>query len=128
MRLKNRIRIIERTDAESQALVYAQQVATGAKLIATIMVRKDLTDAVSETAAREQCYTTAYAVNEDWTEVVLYKYPFARCLWEELDARQSGQGLPGVLDVWTVGKLFGYSDYEIANYLQTKGYVDSALT
>ncbi len=121
-----KISVRERLDAESQALVYSQQVATGAKLAASLMVRTSAADAVTAIAEAEGCKTLV-DTEEDWKTVWIYKYPFVRLLIDEMRARQSAER-PSPLDVWITGKLFGYSDYEIARFLQDHGYIESALT
>ena len=121
------ITTVERIDAESQALVYSQQVAAGAKLAAEIMVKDDLADTVVGVALREGCLSRIENPSSGWVSVVIYKYPFVGMLVDEMHARPRVAGRPSMLAVWSEGKLFGYSDYEIAKYLEDHGYVDSAL-
>ena len=120
------ISIVERVDTESQALVYAQQVATGAKLAASFMVRPDLVESATAVANGEGCLFLTETGCE-WATVWIYKYPFVRLLIEE-KRTSNGHDRPSPLDIWSTGKLFGYSDYEIAQYLQVNGYIKSALT
>ena len=120
------ITAIERVDTESQALVYAQQVATGAKLAASFMVRPDLVKSAIAIANGEGCLSLEEEGCE-WVTVWIYKYPFVRLLIEE-KRTSNGHDRPSPLEIWSTGKLFGYSDYEIARYLQEMGYIKSALT
>jgi len=111
-------------DAESQALVYAQQVAAGAKLAATLQVKDQLSTAVRVACKREGC-STLVEKRDGWAYIWIYKYSFVRLLIEEVKKR----GAPkSALDTWVNGKLFGYSDYEIACALELEGHIDSAIT
>ena len=116
---------IEEVDAGSQALVYSQQVAAGAKLAAQMMVHRGLAEVVSEWVTRAGCKTVVTSEG-DWEIITIYKYPFVRVLLEEMEARRTGDP-PSLLDVWSSGKLFGYSDYEIAGFLEDNGYMQSPL-
>lgn len=118
--------VTEQVDAESQALVYAQQVATGTKLAASFMVKPELVDAVAKTILAEGC---RFVVDSDgrWATIWVYKYPFVELLIEEKRAGKE-HGRPSPLEIWSTGKLFGYSDYEIARFLEQHEYIDSALT
>ena len=119
-----KITVRERLDAESQALVYSQQVAAGAKLAATLQVKGQLITAIEGTCEREGC-NILFEKRDGWAYVWIYKYPFVRLLIEEIKRR----GAPkSALDTWVNGKLFGYSDYEIACALEKEGHIDSAIT
>ena len=114
----------ERVDAESQALVYAQQVDAGAKLVATLQVKHELAAAVEATCRQEGC-AVSIEKRDGWAYVWIYKYPFVRLLIEEIKRRGSPKS---ALDTWVNGKLFGYSDYEIARALEREGHIESAIT
>jgi len=113
-------------DAKSQALVYAQQVFAGAKLAASLTVKSSLGNIVAIVAEQEGCQTIIEN-NDNWRTIIIYKYPFVSLLIKEIQARWHSSEPPSLYDVWSTGKLFGYSDYEIAIYLQDQGYIESAL-
>jgi hypothetical protein len=116
--------ITEQIDAESQALVYAQQVAAGAKLAATLQVKAGLASRVESVCAAEGCQTSV-RVRDAWACFWIYKHPYVRLLIDEIEKR----GAPkSALDTWVNGKLFGYSDYEIACALEREGHIESATT
>ena len=116
--------IAEVVDAESQALVYSQQVAAGAKLAAALQVKAEFADSVKEVCRSSGCLSLVDQ-REGWAHVWIYKYPFVRLLIEEIEKR----GAPkSALDTWVNGKLFGYSDYEIARALEREGHIESAIT
>ena len=56
----------------------------------------------------------------------IYKYNFVKILIKELFLNKN-KDKPTLSDIWIAGKLFGYSDYEIANYLQEHGYIKNAF-
>jgi hypothetical protein len=115
---------VEYGDAIGQALVYAQQVAAGAKLAASLQVKAGLVPEVVSVCAREGvCVKTR--ILDGWGYIWIYKYPYVRLLIKEIEQR----GAPkSALDIWTNGKLFGYSDYEIGKALEEGGHIASALT
>jgi len=111
--------ITEQVDAESQALVYAQQVVAGAKLAATLQVKDQLADLVESVCEREGC-SILIEKRDGWAYVWIYKYPFVRLLIDEIKRR----GAPkSALDTWVNGKLFGYSDHEIAHALEKEWHI-----
>lgn len=120
------VTLTEQVDAESQALVYAQQVATGTKLAASFMVKPELVDSVAEAVLAEGCRIVVDRGGR-WATIWVYKYPFVELLIKEKRASKE-HGRPSPLEIWSTGKLFGYSDYEIARFLEQHGYIDSALT
>lgn len=103
--------------------MYSQQVFAGAKLAASITVKDELGEAVLAVVNQEGC-SAITEVEDGWATILIYKYDFVLLLYEEMRARQSS-GPPSLLDVWSTGKLFGYSDYEISQYLHDHGFVDS---
>ena len=116
---------LQEIDAEAQALVYAQQVAAGAKLAACMMVPLGLAGNVTEIAEREGC-SIIIVTDGDWQDVTIYKYPFVRVLIEQMQAEPTADR-PSLLQVWCAGKLHGYSDFEIAKYLEEQGYIQSGF-
>jgi len=121
-----RDRATETIDAEAQSMVYAQQVATGAKLAASMMVPNRATRAASMAAQREGCSVLEYKDGE-WTTLWIYKYPFVRLLIDHKQSCVEEQERPSAFGIWSTGKLFGYSDYEIAKFLEQHGYIECAL-
>jgi plasmid replication initiation protein len=116
--------VTERVDAESQALVYSQQVTAGAKLAATLQVKCEMTSDVQAVCEREGCQVVV-DMRDGWAYIWIYKYPFVRLL---IDAVRKRGAPKSALDTWINGKLFGYSDYEIARALEKEGYIESAIT
>jgi hypothetical protein len=112
----------------AEIIIYSQQVSAGAKLAAQMMVRHDYVVDIAEIVHREGCRTAVCPASDGWDTLSIYKYPFVRLLIEEMQAESLGQERPSLLSVWSTGKLFGYSDYEIARFLEEHGYVESALT
>ncbi len=120
------IKAFEQGEAAGQALVYAQQVCAGAKLVASMMVKGWLVEDVSSVVCDERCQILVRPREDgEWADVWIYKYPFVRLILDEIERR----GAPkSALDTWINGKLFGYSDYEIALALEKEGRIHSAIT
>jgi hypothetical protein len=106
-----------------RVLTYCEQVGAGAKLVGELGVRREDVEAIREAAECEGCHVrfierdsdervTAEVFAQDWVAVLL-------------DEMRQGQrdDPPSALDVWMSGKLFGYSDHEIASFLRRRGYI-----
>ena len=109
----------------SRVTVYCEQVVAGAKLAGSVRVESCHVNYVCKLAQRLGCRTLVEK-DENWAAVWIYKYPFVALLLKEYQARQAEER-PSSLDVWLIGKLCGYSDYEIAKYLEEHEYMTSAL-
>jgi hypothetical protein len=101
----------ERGFVLGQVTTYCEQVITGAKLAAQVGCKRGM---VPEVLDCEGCS----ALQEDWTadrvSIWIFKYPFVRVLISELHKSAP----PTAAGVWSMGKLFGYSDAEIGAYLR----------
>lgn len=106
-----------------QVIAYCEQVQAGAKLCGQLLCSNDYVPFVREVISRERCRSIHRSVSRDVTSVFIYKYKFVELLIDELCIKKD-QRNPGVVDIWAAGKLFGYSDLEILNYLRKHGYLD----
>ena len=102
---------------------YCEQVRTGTKLVASVLVNKKDIELTRHIIIREDCKALIDMTHStDFASVFIFKYDFVKSLLEERNQR----GTPkSALDNWVNGKLFGYSDYEIARWLHEHGYISS---
>jgi len=108
---------------------YCEQVSTGTKLIGQLTVRRQDESVVRRTAKSEGCRVRFRRYDDQQRScATLYYYPFVRTLLRDLEREESRRrgNCPSALHVWTAGKLFGYSDYEVGKFLAAKGYVNEA--
>jgi hypothetical protein len=96
------LRAFTQGDTHGRILAYCECLRTGTKLVTEALVnRRDI----------------------DWVVPInLFKYPWVRQLLKE----NNEKGAPtSAFDNWVTGKLFGYSDIEIAKFLREKGLIDA---
>jgi len=107
-----------------QLITYCEQVLTGTKLVAEIGIDKIYTKFVQETVKKEGCKAVFdFKRSKERTTAYIYKYNFVALLIKELWFKKKEEQ-PSPLEIWASGKLFGYSDHEIALYLWEHGYID----
>jgi hypothetical protein len=105
---------------------YCEQVRCGSKLAAEIGFHKNEICFVETTISSEQCLAIYDQTRQaDRVTAWIYKYPFVSNLIHELFLVDK---LTTPFTIWATGKLFGYSDYEIANFLKEHGYFQQHLT
>jgi hypothetical protein len=97
-----------------KAEAYCEQIRTGAKLVGAFGFDRRYIRLVRKTVKTEGC---KLIVNEAYGRATayVYRYPFAKLLIKNM-LRFSGKA--SATTIWTTGKVFGYSDYEIARYLE----------
>ena len=109
-----------------KAEVYCEQVRTGAKLVGAFGFDRRYIRLVRRTVRMEGCKLIIdQTYSKDRATAYVYKYAFVKLLMKT-QFRQSGEPVAGFA-IWASGKLFGYSDFEIARYLEEQGYVKNAL-
>lgn len=105
-----------------QVYTYCEQVDTGNKLVAELNIKKDQYDEIIYIiASRGLSYKFCYFDQTLRYNVWIYKYPFVAKLIESFLMGESDKATPESQDVWVVGKLFGYSDYEIMRFIEAQG-------
>ncbi len=110
-----------------QITAYCEQVNAGAKLCAQLLCIERYLPLAMEMIEREQCRCFCREVSPEAVAVFIYKYDFVELLIEELLISNDGD-IPSASRVWASGKLFGYSDFEIWQYLKEHGYLDDIKT
>ena len=97
-----------------EADIYCECVSTGTKLAASLIFHRRNADKMVELIQTSDClYRMDLEHSEGWAHVFIYKYPWVEGLLDAIDSR----GAPKTaFDNWVNGKLFGYSDVEIAEF------------
>lgn len=110
-----------------QVVTYCEQVKAGAKLVGEMLFHKKHAALLRRLVADEGC-KVIFDFNraEDRAEAWIYKYRFMERLLKEARVRNPS-GPRSALDTWITGKLFGYSDFEIARCIEQSGYFKNPL-
>lgn len=118
------LRAFTQGDTHGRILTYCECLRTGTKLVAEALVnRRDIGWVVSM-IEREGCDCNIdYNHSEDYFEIHLFKYPWMRQLLKESNEKGAPKSAFGQ---WVTGKLFGYSDIEIAKFLREKGLINAS--
>jgi hypothetical protein len=116
----------ERGYVLGQIAAYCEQVRTGCKLAATLQIRHAHVSCAAEFIATEECRSEIENAPDGAVVLWIYKYPFVGKLIRD-NQRRDVDAPPDAASVWSAGKLFGYSDYEIARYLGALGLCQMPL-
>lgn len=106
-----------------QAAAYIEQVIAGAKLAAQIGCATEHVRRVIEAAEQDGCHTMVEDRGDGRSGVWIFRSAFVRNIIEELGKQATP---PTAAGVWAMGKLFGYSDPAIGEYLQAHKLITSA--
>jgi len=109
-----------------RVVTYCEQLATGTKLIGQLVVRRCDKSLVRQTVKSEGCRVHFGQCDDQQRScATLYCHDFALALLRDLEREEGSRedGCPTALGIWTAGKLFGYSDYEVGKFLAARGYV-----
>jgi len=96
-----------------QVATYCEQVAAGSKLAAEVGCSAELTEEVCGAIAAEDLLHAVRDRGDERVVIYIYKYPFVKELIDWILAQQQSKAA-----IWAAGKLFGYSDAEIARFLE----------
>jgi biotin operon repressor len=103
-----------------QTYTYIEQVITGAKLAAQLGCSEAHLDEVLAAITAEGCRSMVEARGYGRVSVWIFKQDFVGSLIEQMSQESTPPTLTGV---WSMGKLFGYSDSQIGTYLRDQGLV-----
>ena len=99
--------------------VYCEQVAAGSKLAAQMGIDSRWVDYVCDYVRGAGLRSLIGSRrSEDRTSVWIFKYQFVEKIIQSLSSDEDPVKETGV---WSMGKLFGYSDAEIARFLGENG-------
>jgi hypothetical protein len=98
-----------------QAVAYCERVRTGSGLAAQLacpsMYAKDLIRLI----AKEGCESTIEPLNPERVSLWIYR---DRSVKRLIDRLQSAPDPPSELEVWSMGKLLGYADHEVVDFIE----------
>lgn len=97
---------------------YCEQIRTGVKLIAEIGCDSTFRDLIRETAAAEECKARFF--NREYGRIAawIFEDDMADFLAQKIILEGDGSD-PTPLSIWATGKLFGYSDEKVLEFLKT---------
>lgn len=101
-----------------QAAAYCEQVRNGGKLAAQINCDSTYAELVEALAAEEGCRCVIEFLAPGRVSLWLYRHEFVAGLISHFQSTA-----PSEAGIWSMGKLFGYSDDQIARFIQ-----DTSLT
>lgn len=96
-----------------QIVAYCERVRTGMSLACEISFPRQHADTLIHLVEREGCRSTVDPDNDERVTLWIYRNDMARVLIEQLQST-----CPTELSMWSTGKLFGYSDREVVNFIQ----------
>jgi hypothetical protein len=109
-----------------KAEVYCEQVRTGTKLVGAFGFDRKYIGLVKRTVRTEGCKLVIdQTYSKDRATAYVYRYAFVKLLMRRYFS-SSSEPVAGAA-IWVAGKLFGYSDFEIAHYLEEHNYVRNPL-
>jgi len=123
---KAHLQAVERGYLIGKVEAYCEQIRAGAKLLAELGFDGRHTKMVKEMVAASGCKLALdFRRGQNRPVAHIYKYAFVKRLVETWLGPSSKP--PTGAGIWATGKLFGYSDFEIAQYLRERGYARDPL-
>ncbi len=113
--------------------VYCEQVATGSKLVGAVSITRNQIRTVKETVKSQQCrvifdFPFSNKNYKNHGTAYIYKHKYVLLLMKKFWFDRKRQKTPPTISgIWVTGKMFGYSDFEIAKYLNKHGYIDDSF-
>jgi len=100
---------------DGQAIAYCEQVRSGSRVAGQLSCEAGYAERLSSLIASENCQAIVEKHADGRTTVWIYREDYVKDIIEWLQSiPQSKAG------AWGMGKLLGYSDSEIANYIQNR--------
>ncbi|MFH1539007.1 MAG: hypothetical protein ABIH66_08595 [bacterium] len=93
----------------------AELVKRGVRPVAEITVHKDCFQAAIEEVERFNLYTRCIPKGENHTEIYLFQHSHLGNVVEYLNDNQESSE---IFFAWCCGKLFGYSEYQIGEFIE----------
>lgn len=98
-----------------QAVAYCERVNTGLSLTAQLSCAKRYADKLLSLAAQEGCEYFVEHREPERVAIWIYRDKLVKQLIEQ--ARSASEP-PSARDIWSTGKLFGYADREVINFIE----------
>lgn len=103
-------------EIKMQIAMYCEAIKTGTKPVAMLSIQSRYVEEVKGYIEREgmKNHIRSSVGDENWKVVFIYKYDYL------LDVIKAAPEYPSsIFEHWLLGKLFGYSDEAIKNFLAT---------
>jgi hypothetical protein len=98
-----------------RAIAYCERVNTGAGLAAQMSFPKEYTDKLVQPVAQEGCESAVEQLSSERDLLWIYRDELAKRL---IDQARSDSEKTSELDMWRMGKLFGYSDHDVLAFIE----------
>lgn len=95
-------------------MAYCERVRTGASVAAQLVCPDMYADMVVKLVAEESCKVLAVPHESDRTSLWIYRDELATRLIQALQSSPA----PTELEVWSMGKLFGYGNQDILSFIE----------
>ena len=97
-----------------QVVAYCERINTGAGLVAQLAFPRVYLDELVRLVVQEGCTSAIEDINPERVTLWIYRDGSVKRLIDELQSRRQ----PSELDIWSMGKLFGYADEAVINFLR----------
>lgn len=98
-----------------QVVAYCERVNTGSSLAAQLACSKIYADKLVRLIAQEGYKSLVRPYKPDRVALWIYRDKLVKRL---IDQARSGPESPSERDMWSTGKLFGYADREVVNFIK----------
>lgn len=96
-----------------QAVTYCDAIKFGSRVAAQLACPKEHTTTLTRLIRREGCRAVVKRVIAGRAAIWIYRDEAVKRLIDRLDT-----GQPTALDIWSMGKLFGYADRNVVEYIK----------
>jgi hypothetical protein len=96
-----------------QVVAYCEQVKTGSRLAGQINCPSVYISKLIPLVAQEGCKSAIERLNSRRVSLWIYRDKLAKRLVDHLQSAPTSE-----LGIWSMGKLFGYADREIVNFIE----------
>jgi hypothetical protein len=96
-----------------QAAAYCEMVCRGVRLAGQLCVPPEYADDVSAFISGEECKVAVYPLSDERVTLWIYREKSALALIDDLRSAPTSK-----VGVWAMGKLFGYADCEVIDFLE----------
>jgi hypothetical protein len=98
-----------------QVVAYCERVNTGSGLAGQIACPRAYVNKLIALVANEGCESVIEEINPERVSLWIYRDKLVKCL---IDYLQSGPEAQTKLGAWGMGKLFGYSDRQVLDFIE----------
>ena len=99
-----------------QAVAYCEMVSRGVRLAGQMDVPAQACDSLVILVQQEGCFARVVSVDPGRAAIWIYRDRGVERLIDAFD--DAGVPMPSELAIWSMGKLFGYCDQQVLDYLR----------